>query len=105
MSEVHPPAALLPEKEENEEEEALRDAGVEICLHSLQPSSNQQAPVELLAEVGLSKQQSNPQSLIFPQFLRCVMSEEYIAAKILCNKGVPRLLSFHQYHKSVPVSK
>ena len=56
MSEVHPPpAALLPEKEESDEE-ALRDAGVELCLHSLQISSNQQAPVELLAEVGLYKQ-------------------------------------------------
>ena len=48
MSEqVHPSAAVL----ENEEEEVLREAGVALSLQGLHPSPEQQAPVELLAEV------------------------------------------------------
>ena len=56
MSEVHPSdtaaqSAGEPEDKEVEEETVLKDAGVELCLDLLQPSANQQAPVELLAEV------------------------------------------------------
>ena len=56
MSEVHPSdtaaqSAGEPDDKEVEEKTVLKDAGVELCLDLLQPSANQQAPVELLAEV------------------------------------------------------
>lgn len=46
--EVHPATAA-----EDEEAEVLLAAGVELTLEALQPSSEQRAPVELLAEVAM----------------------------------------------------